>query len=220
MSQDIKDDVVLDSPLVVHKKSDASYNSSVSDNEMSETIQIEDNDTIERHRFKRDKSKKSNKKHFFVIAVLVIVAAACALYFSGALCGDKDETISTTQSTTEATTTIQQKYKDTIVVKDIYIFVDGEEVDGIKGLQDAIKYKEASDTKYSIIKEHANTDFFNYEVLSILETLGFYSENTQITTVQSTGLVAQAEITTEPITELTTEVVTEADKTQTGPVNE
>lgn len=216
MSQDIKDDIVLDSPLVVHKKSDASYNSSVSDNEMNETIQIEDNDTLERHRFKKDKSKKSNKKYFFLIAILVIVAVACALYFSGVLGGNNDETTTTTQSTTEATTTLQQKYKDTIVVKDVYIFVDGEEVDGIKGLQDAIKYKEASDTQYSIIKEHANTDFFNYEVLSILETLGFYSENTEITTVQSTGLIAQAEITTEPITELTTETET----TQTEPVNE
>ncbi len=210
MSEEIKDEIVLDSPLVVHKKSDASYQANATDVEMNETLQIDGEDTLERHRFKKDKSDKSKGRYIWLVLVLIAVSVVCALYFSGNLTSNDDETTTTTQPTTEITTTLQQKYKDTIVVKDVYIFVDGEEVDGIEGLQDAIKYKEASDTKYSIIKEHANTDFFNYDVLSILETLGFYSENTVITTVQSTGLVAQAEITTEPETEeATVEDVTE-----------
>lgn len=204
MSQEIKDEIVLDSPLVVHKKSDASYQASASDIEMNETHQIDDKSTLERHRFKKDKNNKSNKKYIILLIVIVIIAVICALHFTGNLGSSDDETTTTTQATTESTTTLQQKYKDTIVVKDVYIFVDGEEVNGIEGLQDALKYKDASDTKYSIIKEHANTDFFNYDVLSILESLGFYSENTEIKTVQSTGLIAEAEITTEAPTTTTT----------------
>ena len=210
MSQEVKDNTNLDAPLVVHKKSDASYNGYATDVEMNDTIVAKDTDTLVRHRFKKDKTNKSKGKYFVLLGVFVVIAILCGLYFSGSFAPDNDDATTTTQPTTESTTTLQQKYKDTIVVKDVYIFIDGEEVNGIQGLQDAIKYKEASDTKYSIIKEHANTDFFNYEVLSVLETLGFYSENTVITTVQSTGLIAQAEIVTESFDEPVVEESTQA----------
>ena len=50
-------------------------------------------------------------------------------------------------------------------------------------------------------------------MLSVHETLGFYSENTVITTVQSTGLIAQAEIVTESFEEPVVEESTQAPET-------
>ena len=52
----------LDNPLVVHKKSDASYYDSNENLEMNETLVMEDNNTLKRHRFKKEKSNEPYTK--------------------------------------------------------------------------------------------------------------------------------------------------------------
>ena len=227
MSDEIKDDVInteeqtdesaaLDSPLVVHKKGDASYKESAVLNQMNETHTEEGGTTLRRHRFRKDK-----KSHSGLIAVLVIIVLLSGVFAGLYLTGnirllDKESTTKKAVSTTEATTSIEDAYKGTIVIKDVYIFVDGVEVKGISGLQKALEYEDKSTTAYTIIDENANSDFLNYEVLQILQQLGFYGEDTVITHKESTGLIAEADTTIlppEPTTTTTTTTTTKKDTT-------
>ena len=59
MADEIKEEK-LDSPLVVHKKGDASYQEEGNEVSMQNTHVDEDSDapTLERHRFKKEKKKK------------------------------------------------------------------------------------------------------------------------------------------------------------------
>ncbi len=186
-----------DNPLVVHKKSDASY-AEPSANAMNETHTDEERPTLVRHRFRKE--QKSHGKAIVILAVIVVLAAVfAALYITGNITfGPKETTTKKKATTTEAVTTLEEKYDGTIVVKGIYLFVNGTEVDGIIGLQDALKYEEPSDTAYKIIVENENSDFLNFEVLKILEEMGFYGKETEIEHIASTGLIAAAETTTLP----------------------
>ena len=58
----------LDSPLVVHKKDDASYQEANTEVSMQNTHVDEDSDmpTLERHRFKKEKKKKKLSTRPFV----------------------------------------------------------------------------------------------------------------------------------------------------------
>lgn len=193
---DMSANTQLDSPLVVHKKSDASYQETASEIVMNETHTQEDEPTLERHRFKKDSNKGS--KGWIILVIIVIIAAVFAgLYYGGIIKFDGSKTTaSTTESTTESTTlSLQEQYKGTIVVKGTYIFVDGSEVDGLNGLQKKIKYDDPSPTAYKIIDENANSDFLNYNILPLMQSMGFYGEETVITHIESTGLMAKAEIT-------------------------
>ena len=187
----------LCSPLVVHKKGDASYDENELTVEMNDTHIEDDSPTLIRHRFRKDK-----KGHGGLIAVLVIIViiagAFSALYLTGNIKFNSQTTTAKKVSTTEASTSLEDSYKGTIVVKGTYIFVDGNEVKGVEGLQKALKYEEKSPTAYTIIDENANSDFLNFEVLQMLEQMGFYSEKTVITHKESTGLIAEAETTTLP----------------------
>lgn len=189
----------LESPLVVHKKSDASYDENVSLPEMNDTHSDEKKPTLKRHRFKKE---KKNKSSWVVPLVIVVILAAVfgGLYVSGNITFDSKQTTTKAKETTtaETTTSIEEKYQGTIVIKDMYIFVDGVEVDGIEGLQNELKYLDKSETAYSIIDENANANFLNFEILPLLEQMGFYGDQTEITHIQSTGLVAHAETTTAP----------------------
>ena len=62
MADEIKEEK-LDSPLVVHKKGDASYQEEGNEVSMQNTHVDEDSDapTLERHRFKKEKKKKGKK---------------------------------------------------------------------------------------------------------------------------------------------------------------
>ncbi|MBQ7203679.1 MAG: hypothetical protein IJS03_06670 [Eubacterium sp.] len=196
----------LDSPLVVHKKGDASYEESSASIEMNETHTDEERPTLKRHRYRKEK-KGHGRAVFVIFIIAILLAVGAALYLTGNLSfGVKNNTTTKKVTTTEATTSIEEKFKNTIVVKGVYIFVDGEEVDGIEGLQDALEYEDKSTTRYEIIDENANEKFLNYEVLAILEQMGFYDKNTEITHVANTGLMAKAEITTttKPTTTTTT----------------
>lgn len=185
----------LDNPLVVHKKSDASYDENAPAFEMSETHTDEARPTLMRHRFKKE--KKSRSGYIFILVIIAILAVVfAALYYTGNITFNEKETSSTTETTTQTTTSITDLYEGTIVVKDMYIFVNGIEVDGIEGLQNALEYEDKSTTAFTIIDENANSDYLNFEILPILEQLGFYDERTEITHKASTGLIAQAEKTT------------------------
>lgn len=213
MSDEIKEEI-LDAPLVVHKKSDASYHENQTDLIMNDTHIEDDGPTLERHRFKKDPNKKNNKYIVLLVIIVIIAAVFAGLYFSGNI-GHKDSDKTTTAATTEEeTTSLQEAYAGTIVIRSTYIFVDGVEVDGIEGLQTELRYVEPSPTAYTIIDEGADSDFLNNEVLPLMLDLGFYNEETDITHKQSTGLLTMAEIeamqnTLPPETEPVTEVVTE-----------
>ena len=211
--------VTFDPPLVVHKKGDVSYEENTDAYEMNETHTGEERPTLKRHRFKKE--KKSSKKPYIIIGAIVIFAAVfAALYYTGNITFGEKET--TTKPTTQATTEdLVAKYKGTIVIKDTYIFVDGLEVDGIEGLQKALKYEDPSPTAYEIIVDDYDSNFYNFEVLPILTDFGFYDETTKVKHHAETGLIAKAEMTTvqdevvtEPETESTTAVQTEADTTE------
>ena len=62
----------LDSPLVVHKPNDASFQDSTNEVDVNITHIEEDSATLERHRFKKVKKKK--KFPYGVIIVVIIVA--------------------------------------------------------------------------------------------------------------------------------------------------
>ncbi len=189
----------LDSPLVVHNKDDASYEESTNVYEMNETHSDEERPTLARHRFKKEKKSKAGLI-VFIFFVFILAGVVAALYITGNLPvgSNKNVTEPTTvaQVTAEPTTTIEDNYKGTIVIKGVHIFVDGYEVKGIEGLQDELAYVTPSPTAYEIIDEHANSDFLNGNVLLILEDMGFFDKTTKVTHVEKTGLMAKSETTT------------------------
>lgn len=206
MAEEKKNDIVeeaLDAPLVVHKKSDASYQDGVTNVDMNETHITNDKPTLERHRFKKDPNQKSNKPILIVVIIIVLAVAFGVLYLTGNISFDNKKETTVKQTTTETTTSIEEAYAGTIVVKGMYIFVDGVEVDGIEGMQDALRYTDKSTTAYQIIDEDANSDLLNNGVLPTLMEIGFYDENTEIIHKGYTGLMA-AEETTITTTESTT----------------
>lgn len=188
----------MENPLVVHKESDASYQVSVDDYTMNDTHFEDDAPTLERHRFRKEPKKKSATPLIICVIIIVCAAIVAGLYITGTIGNNKaNQTTTVVQSTTvEKTTSLQEAYKDTIVVKMTYIFVDGEEVDGINGLQSALKYETPDTSRYTIINEHADASFFNDNVLPLLVDMKFYDEKTPITHKNLTGLVAEEEKTT------------------------
>ena len=194
----------LDSPLVVHKKTDSSYQSNSNAVDVNTTHEKQDTETLERHRFKKEK-KNNNLLLPIILIIMIVVGVVFALYFSGVIGNRQEkEMLQSVNTTTECVTTLEEKYKDTIVIKDDYIFVDGYEVDGIDGLQTAIKYEDVSPTRYTIIQENVNENYYNNEVLPMLTDLGFYDKSTKINVVHSTGLMAESEKTELLETEQTT----------------
>lgn len=206
MSDEIREEQ-LDAPLVVHKKSDASYQDGGINVDMNEThIEEEKRPTLERHRFKKDPNKKSNKAPVAILIIVIIAVVFCALYFTGNISfGNKSATKTTTETTTETTTSLEEAYAGTIVVKGTYIFVDAQEVNGIEGLQEALKYTDKSTTAYKIIDEDADSNFLNNNVLPLLMDMGFYGKNTEIVHQGYTGLMAAEETTANTTVATTTQ---------------
>lgn len=195
---------ILDSPLVVHKESDASYQDSTSDMEMNSTHADEEEElpTLERHRFK--KKKKSKKGIWFVVIVIAIaVGVVCAVHYSGVLNQSKANTDTTAKKS--YTTQVENKFKGVIVVKGSYIFFEGTEVDGIKGLEKEIKYLDKN-TKFTIWDEDADTSLLN-DQNGVLSTLSRYEFQYDITHKVSSGLKSKYETTTAPTTTTTKKAV-------------
>lgn len=190
----------LEPPLVVHKKSDTSYdNNNNSVLEMNDTHIDDTKPTLTRHRFKKDDKKKGKGAVAVIFIAVVVVAVFAALYFTGniPLNNSKSNSQSSSQ-TSETTTSLQQKYAGTIVVKGMYIFVDGTEVDGIQGLTESLKYLDKSTTAYEIIIEGTQnsyeSSYYNSDILGCLTQLGFYGDDTKVEHVDSTGLMSKDEI--------------------------
>lgn len=190
----------LEPPLVVHKKSDTSYdNNNNSVLEMNDTHIDDTKPTLTRHRFKKDDKKKGKGAVAVIFIAVVVVAVFAALYFTGniPLNNSKSNSQSSSQ-TSETTTSLQQKYAGTIVVKGMYIFVDGTEVDGIQGLTESLKYLDKSTTAYKIIIEGTQnsyeSSYYNSDILGCLTQLGFYGDDTKVEHVDSTGLMSKDEI--------------------------
>ncbi|MBQ9228664.1 MAG: hypothetical protein IJ168_07490 [Eubacterium sp.] len=206
-----------DSPLVVHKKDDASYEDDGAAFDMEMTHNEETKPTLERHRYKKDPSEKHNGLKVLLALLVIAACVFAALYFTGRLPFQKETTTVAEETVAEETTSLEEKYQGTIVVKDTYVFVDGSEVNGIEGLQSALKYKDAGTSAYMIINEHADADFLNYNVYPLLTDLGFFGDDTVVEVREKTGLMAQAELDEEAAAQAaaeaataTTEAVTEA----------
>lgn len=200
----------LDSPLIVHKKSDASYQETASEVAMSSTHTDEegaDTATLERHRFRKEKKKR---KWPFVLLVLIVIAVGvlCALKYGGVLNIIPKETTTQPPSTSNYVTQAENKFEGVIVVKGTYIFFEGNEVDGLEGLEREIKYLDAG-TSFEIWEEKADSNFLNFEVLTLLSQ---YDIKYEITHKVSTGLVSKYEnVTTQDTADATSSTAAPAE---------
>lgn len=181
----------LDSPLIVHKKSDASYQETATEFDMSATHTDDegaDAPTLERHRFRREKKRR---KWPFVLLILVVIAVSvlCALKYNGIIKFPDEETTAPPSSSRAYVTEPENKFEDVIVVKGTYIFFEGTEVDGIEGLEKEIKYLDEG-MSFKIWNENADSNFLNFEVLTLLTQ---YDIKYEIERKVSTGLVSKYE---------------------------
>ena len=176
----------LDSPLIVHKATDASYIDTAVGADVDYTHGEDDNATLERHRFKKVKKKK--KWPYFGILAVVIIAAVCVFYFKGTKAPVDNKT---TEPTTDSNVTIniEDRFNNVITVKGTYIFFEGNEVDGLNGLEKEIKYLDKS-TVLTVQDESADQLFLAEEILPLLESYGFKYDTKFII---SSGLKSQYE---------------------------
>ncbi|MDD6728683.1 MAG: hypothetical protein PUE08_05630 [Eubacteriales bacterium] len=205
MEEDIREEI-LDSPLVVHKADDASYQETAAEGGMQTTHIDDDSDvpTLERHRFKKVKKKK---KWPYVLLALIVVAAVVIAVLIGNGTISFGEKKTTTKAKVTYATTAENPFKDTITVKGTYLFFEGNELDDIGELERKVKYLDAG-TKFVIQDENADSNFLNFEVLSLLSNYGMEYE---ITHIVSSGLTSKYETTAAP--ETTTAAPTQAEST-------
>lgn len=176
----------LDSPLIVHKVTDASYIDTAVKVDVEYTHGEDGNATLERHRFKRVKKKK--KWPYFLMLALIIVAVAVAFYFNGT----KEPVDNKTTEPNEGnsiTINIEDRFNNVITVKGTYIFFEGEEVDGLNGLEKEIKYLDKG-TVLTVQDESADQLFLANEILPLLDSYGFKYDTKFII---SSGLKSQYE---------------------------
>lgn len=199
MEEDIKEEIKLDSPLVVHKEGDASYQECASDFDMNATHTDEDSDvpTLQRHRFRKE--KKSKKGLWIILCLIaVVVAVFCALIQSGTI------SLKTPEPTTKVertyTTQKQNDFSGIITIKGFYIFFEGEEIDGVQALEKELKYIDKN-KKFIIQDENANNNFLNYDILPLFTKYEIKYETTHIV---SSGLKSKYETTTKSTTTTTT----------------
>ena len=176
----------LDSPLIVHKVTDASYIDTAVKVDVEYTHAEDGNATLERHRFKRVKKKK--KWPYFLMLAVVIVAVVCAFYFRGSKNPEENKT---TDPTTDNSVSfnIEDRFNNVITVKGTYIFFEGEEVEGLNGLEKEIKYLDKN-TVLTVQDESADQLFLGEEILPLLDRYGFKYETKFII---SSGLKSQYE---------------------------
>lgn len=198
MSEEFEEEK-LDSPLVVHKATDASYYETANnlDVDITHVEESKATATLERHRFRR--IKKRRKSPYVILIIVVIVAVVCGLYFGGVFSGDEEKT---TESTTKGSyvTDVENRYKGTITVKGAYVFFEGEEVDGLNGLTREIKYLDAG-TKFIVYDEDADPTFLSEEILPLLKS---YNIDYETKYTLSSGLVSKYETAAEQQTETET----------------
>lgn len=184
------EDKKLDSPLIVHKVTDASYQEMASEVSVDFThIDNEDTATLERHRYR--KVKKPKKWPYVLIAIIVaVIVVITTLYFSGVIklpSSGKQEK----ESQTGYVETTENRFKGIITVKNSYIFFEGRELEGVSDLLNEIKYLEPG-TKFVVQDEKADETLLNQE---ILPTLDSYSIKYDVKYVVSSGLQSKYETT-------------------------
>lgn len=182
---DEKKEEKLDSPLVVHKVTDASYQDTANNIDVDITHIEEESATLERHRFRKE--KKSSKLPIYIVFAVVIIAVACYLFFSGVIGGTDKSKI--TVPADSGSVTEANKFENTITVKGTYIFFEGKEVDGIEGLTSEIKYLDAG-TVFTVQDENADDTFLSEELLPLLDEYGIKYE---VDFIVSSGLKSQYE---------------------------
>lgn len=194
MEEDNREEI-LDSPLIVHKPGDASYQETPADGGMQTTHIDEDTDapTLERHRFKKEKKKK--KWPYILLAVIAVAVIVIVVLVNNGTIGSKEEE-TVTQSKKSYTTVEENPFEDTITVKGTYLFFEGTEIDGIGELERKIKYLDKG-TEFTVQDESADSNFLNFEVLSLLSD---YEMNYTVTYVVSSGLMSKYETTVPPET--------------------
>ena len=210
MAEEIKEEK-LDSPLIVHKKDDASYQETATEFDMSATHTDDEGDdvpTLERHRFRKE---KKSKKGVWVLITLIAVAVAvvCALFYSGVLPPGKEH-VTTTKPERTYTTAQVNEFKGIITIKGTYIFFEGTEVDGLSGLEREIKYLDKG-TKFIVQDEDADSNFLNFDVLSLLSQYGI---DYDIKHIVSSGLESKYETTKAPEASKTKAEATKQESTQ------
>lgn len=183
-------DEKLDSPLVVHKETDASYEENNTELDVNITHIDEDTVTLERHRFK--KIKKKSKAPYVFCAVLIIIAVFAGLYFGGVIPKffDKVETTVPVSESSESTTE-ENRFKGIITVKGTYLFFEGKEINGTEDLISEIKYANEN-TSFIIQDENADSTFLNDEILPILTS---YNIQYEVKFIVSSGLMSVNETT-------------------------
>lgn len=184
-------DEKLDSPLVVHKETDASYEENNTELNVNITHIDEDTATLERHRFR--KVKKKSKAPYAVCAILIIIAVLAGLYFGGVIPNffDNNETTSPVIENSESTTEAN-RFEGIITVKGTYLFFEGKEINGTEELISEIKYADEN-TSFIIQDENADSTFLNDEILPVLTS---YNIQYEVKYIVSSGLMSAKETTT------------------------
>lgn len=187
------EDKKLDSPLIVHKVTDASYQEMASEVSVDFTHSDDEGTaTLQRHRYR--KVKKPKKWPYVLIAIVVaVIVLVTTLYFTGVIkkpnFGKEKETASTGYvSETE------NRFAGIITVKNTYIFFEGKEIDGVADLINEVKYLDPN-TKFVIQDEKADETLLNQE---ILPTLDSYNIKYEVKYVVSSGLESKHETTVAP----------------------
>lgn len=196
-------EIKLDYPLVVHREDDASYrdNDSNYDDKMRATHfneSDEDAPTLERHRFKKEKKSHKGIWALLIIAA-IIVSVMCGLFYSGKIPFSQKDTTAPSKPERTYSTTQENKFKGIITVKNTFIFFEGKEVDGLKGLESEIKYLDKG-TKFIVQDESADSNFLNFEVLTMLSK---YEMDYEIKNIVSSGLKSVYETTSTTTTTTT-----------------
>ena len=118
---------------------------------------------------------------------VIIVAVACGFYFRGTK--DPVDNKTTEPATDNITINIEDRFNNVITVKGTYIFFEGEEVEGLNGLEKEIKYLDKSNV-ITVQDESADQLFLAEEILPLLDGYGFKYETKFII---SSGLKSQYE---------------------------
>lgn len=181
------DEKKLDSPLVVHKVTDASYQDSLNSDDINFAHKESDDiATLERHRYR--KVKKVKKWPYVLIACCVAIVIIVTLYFSGVFHANNNDDTSSGNTNNYVQNEVNE-YEGIITVKNTYVFFEGEEVDGVNGLVQKIKYIDEG-TNFVVQNEKADSMFFNDEILPALDSYGIKYE---VQTVVSSGLTSKYE---------------------------
>ncbi len=191
----------LESPLVVHKESDASYKETANEVQVDVTHIEAETATLERHRFKKE-PKKSKAPVVISLILIIALAVGAYLYFGKGFSFKKtvDET-STEPQASAYYVPDENPFEGIITVKGTYIFFEGTEINGVEELISEIKYLDEG-TNFIVQDESADPTLLNEEVLTTLTNYGMTYE---VKYIISSGLISQYETTAPPVTEAQTE---------------